>query len=249
MIAPGETITASDFTGLILMWGGAAAPTGWLLCQGQAVSRATYADLFAIIGTTYGEGDGSTTFNLPDMKGRTVIGSGTGGRVFTLPATAVSSNQITVPSNRALYSGQAVAYAGSGITGLSAGTYYVIRIDATHIKLAATQEDAVRTTPVPITISGTPSGGTLTQTFTATALGEYAGEETHVIDSPETPKHVHGPPPGSDEYQTEDGSGSGAAGGGSGDGSSTNTGDVAGSTNAPMNNLQPSVTVNFIIKT
>ena len=52
----------------------ASAPTGWLLCYGQAVSRTTYNMLFDALGTTYGVGDGSTTFNLPDMRGRTVFG-------------------------------------------------------------------------------------------------------------------------------------------------------------------------------
>lgn len=49
-------------------------PEGFLLCDGQAVSRTTYADLFAVIGTTFGEGDGSTTFNLPDLRSRFVKG-------------------------------------------------------------------------------------------------------------------------------------------------------------------------------
>lgn len=49
-------------------------PDGFLLCDGQAVSRTTYADLFAAIGTTFGEGDGSTTFNLPDLRSRFVKG-------------------------------------------------------------------------------------------------------------------------------------------------------------------------------
>ena len=51
---------------------------GWLICNGAAVSRTTYATLFAVIGTTYGAGDGSTTFNLPDLRGRTPIGAGQG---------------------------------------------------------------------------------------------------------------------------------------------------------------------------
>lgn len=51
-----------------------AAPTGWLLCDGAAVSRARYKTLFASIGTTYGVGDGSTTFNLPNLKGRVPVG-------------------------------------------------------------------------------------------------------------------------------------------------------------------------------
>jgi microcystin-dependent protein len=50
-------------------------PTGWLYCNGQAVSRTTYGALFSLIGTNYGAGDGSTTFNVPDLRGRTVFGA------------------------------------------------------------------------------------------------------------------------------------------------------------------------------
>ncbi len=55
----------------------AADHGGWLLCNGTAVSRTTYADLFALIGTAFGVGDGSTTFNLPDCRGRTLVALGT----------------------------------------------------------------------------------------------------------------------------------------------------------------------------
>ena len=61
-------------TGAVVPFAGASAPTGWILTFGQAVSRTTYAALFAVIGTTYGSGDGSTTFNLPDLRGRVVAG-------------------------------------------------------------------------------------------------------------------------------------------------------------------------------
>ena len=61
--------------GCVIPFAGAAAPTGSLLCQGQAISRTTYAQLFSVIGTTYGSGDGKTTFNLPDMRGRVAVGS------------------------------------------------------------------------------------------------------------------------------------------------------------------------------
>jgi microcystin-dependent protein len=53
---------------------GASTPTGWLRCFGQEVSRTTFADLFLVIGTTFGIGDGSTTFNIPDLRGRLVLG-------------------------------------------------------------------------------------------------------------------------------------------------------------------------------
>jgi microcystin-dependent protein len=54
------------------------APSGWLLANGNAISRTTYSSLFSAIGTTYGTGDGSTTFNLPDLRGRLPMGAGTG---------------------------------------------------------------------------------------------------------------------------------------------------------------------------
>lgn len=71
-------------TGAINAYAGSIAPTGWLLCDGAAVSRATYADLFALIGTTYGVGDGTTTFNLPDMKGRVIVGKAATGTFAAL---------------------------------------------------------------------------------------------------------------------------------------------------------------------
>lgn len=65
-------------TGVILPFAGETAPTGFLVCDGAAVSRGAYAALFAVIGTTYGAGDGSSTFNLPDARGRAFIGVGQG---------------------------------------------------------------------------------------------------------------------------------------------------------------------------
>lgn len=61
-------------TGVIAPFAGAAAPAGWALCNGQALSRTTYAALFAALGTTYGAGDGTTTFNLPNLAQRVPAG-------------------------------------------------------------------------------------------------------------------------------------------------------------------------------
>jgi len=63
-------------TGTVSAFAGSAAPTGYALCDGSAVNRTTQAALFSVIGTTYGIGDGSTTFNLPDLRGRVVAGLG-----------------------------------------------------------------------------------------------------------------------------------------------------------------------------
>ncbi|GAH87071.1 unnamed protein product, partial [marine sediment metagenome] len=64
-------------TGSVIMFGGAVAPTGYLLCNGAAVSRITYANLFAVTGTTFGVGNGTTTFNIPDFQGIFPRGAGT----------------------------------------------------------------------------------------------------------------------------------------------------------------------------
>jgi len=75
--------------GLLMEWTAAAPPRGWLFANGQAVSRATYRLLFQTIGTTFGAGDGSTTFNLPDKRGRVSVGcfgTDTGGRVTAATA-------------------------------------------------------------------------------------------------------------------------------------------------------------------
>ena len=75
-----KSVPASDFkeyimpTGAVLPYAGSSAPTGFLLCYGQAISRSTYADLFSAISTTYGTGDGSSTFNVPDLRGRVAAG-------------------------------------------------------------------------------------------------------------------------------------------------------------------------------
>jgi microcystin-dependent protein len=66
-------------SGSMQMFGGPSAPAGWLLCDGSAISRATYSVLFAVTGVTYGSGDGSTTFNVPDLRGRAPIGYAASG--------------------------------------------------------------------------------------------------------------------------------------------------------------------------
>ena len=74
----GNTNTSDTPSGAILQFAGSSAPANWLLCDGSLVSRTTYANLFAAISTTYGAGDGSTTFKLPDLRGRVPIGAGQG---------------------------------------------------------------------------------------------------------------------------------------------------------------------------
>lgn len=129
-------------TGSITAYGSSSAPTGWLVCDGSAVSRSTYSGLFNIIGTSYGSGDGSTTFNLPDLVGRVPVGLDSGGsRVSSnntigdssgdethtlskseLPATGLNSSSgsgfVVTPSGVA---SNAVDSTGTGATAFSGG--------------------------------------------------------------------------------------------------------------------------------
>ena len=79
-LVAGGTLYADAPIGAILAFGGTAAPAGWMICNGAAISRTTYAALFAAIGTAFGAGDGSTTFNIPDLREATTKGAGETGQ-------------------------------------------------------------------------------------------------------------------------------------------------------------------------
>lgn len=75
----------TDIVGTVQLYTGITAPTGWLVCNGQAISRTAYSKLFSVISTTYGAGDGSTTFNIPSLTssvGTYIICASEGGLVY-----------------------------------------------------------------------------------------------------------------------------------------------------------------------
>jgi len=82
-------------TGTILPWTTSSAPSGFLECDGSAISRTTYSALFGVIGTTYGAGDGSTTFNVPDLADNTPIGKSPGKAL----ASTGGANTVTQTGN------------------------------------------------------------------------------------------------------------------------------------------------------
>ena len=100
--------------GTIKPWPKAAAPSGYLLCDGTAVSRTTYAELFAVTGTTYGVGNGSTTFNVPQLQGKTP--QGYDGNTYNLAGTGGANTvTVSVTNNQAATNAtnQAVTVTGS----------------------------------------------------------------------------------------------------------------------------------------
>ncbi len=88
-----QDIVNRSEVGAIKPWTKAAAPAGYLLCNGAAVSRSTYAELFAVIASTYGGGDGSTTFNVPQLQGK--MPQGYDGNTYNLAGTG-GANTVTV---------------------------------------------------------------------------------------------------------------------------------------------------------
>ena len=113
-----QDITNRSEVGTIKPWGKATAPAGYLLCDGSAVSRSTYADLFAVVSTTYGSGDGSTTFNVPDLQGKFPQGKTSTNNLATTGGAntvtvAVTNNQAVSAVTSTATSNQTVSITGS----------------------------------------------------------------------------------------------------------------------------------------
>ena len=233
--------------GMITMFGGTSAPTGFLLCDGSAVSRTTNGALFAAIGTNWGAGDGSTTFNVPDLRSRTPVGKGVGTKVATFASR--SSNVVTVTglsnnNNNEFQTGQAVVYASTGTAmgGLTSGnTYYLVRTGNLTFSLATNLAGAQNSTLITLTSDGTGTQ-TFTLSLTTRSVGDTGGEENHAMSINEFLSHSHPAFTGG----TIGGSGFGAVN------DSThiitnNTGQIGG--NAAMNVMAPFAVVSYIIKT
>lgn len=160
-----------EMPGVVKHFAGAAAPTGWLACSGQAVSRATYAALFAAIGTTWGVGDGSTTFNLPPAD-RMLIGAGV---AYAVGATGGSADAV------------AVAHTHTGTTGVESANH-------THSGSTATDGSHAHTFPSGAT-AGTHASARMhrTDNVQADVTINAGGTHSHAFTTGNTSaNHTHG---------------------------------------------------------
>lgn len=179
-------------------WAGyGTAPLGWVKAGSGNKSRTTYGGLFDVYGTTWGVGDGSTTFGIPDARGKTPIQAGTGTSSDSGGDSEVdiTANTLQVPSNtRKWITGMLVNFTLSSgtITGLTSGNnYYVYRQSATLIRLAPTRADAqAGTNLIDFTAKSSPVWA-ITHTYEARTLGEYLGEEAHAQAAGEESPHNH----------------------------------------------------------
>lgn len=163
-----QTVNAP--AGAVMDFAGAAAPSGWLICDGQEVSQTTYADLFAVIGTTYNTG-GETAgfFRVPDAKGRAVVGPDAGaGRVTTNNTLAATAGA----ENHTLTTAQMPVHGHSGTTGSNSANH-------THVVNVAWDrrtDDAYTGTGNGVT--GLNSGGALITGYTSNT---QSANHTHAI--------------------------------------------------------------------
>lgn len=221
-------------TGSVQAFAGATAPTGWLLSYGQAVSRSTYSDLFAVIGTTYGAGDGSTTFNLPDLRGRAVAGDDDMG--------GTAANRLQVSTTITTTSGSASATVGSA-TGLAIG----MRVVASSVA-AGTTITAISGTTVTLSANATAAGTALAARFSmlgdAQVLGSAGGAQVHQQVTAEMPAHTHTFAALTSRNTSLGGSETIAD-------TSSNTTMTTASAGGGLahNNVQPTILLNYIIKT
>ncbi len=242
----------SSFTGMVGWFASSNARTGWLAANGQAVSRTgANAALFADIGTTFGIGDNSTTFNLPNVANRTIIMAGSTTRVATFASRA--SNVVTVTgltntANNEFQTGQAVLYhsTGSVMTGLSDNTtYYLVRTGNLTFSLAISLANAQAATVISLSSDG--SGvQTFTLTLTTRTIGDMGGEENHAQSATEIAAHKHGL-----TYSNSFTAGGAGIAQGSNSAITGDTSNIANNTGTitAMNNMQPYIVLYAFIKT
>lgn len=230
--------------GTVLPFAGVTAPNGYLLCAGQAVSRSTYANLYTVIGTVYGAGNGTTTFNLPDLRGRSVAGKddmngsaanriinvfdgkvlgNAGGteRHILLEAELASHTHsgATDPAGSHTHTGNTDTAAGHthSVTGTaaSAGSHsHGIGVTATDSQSTTGVRSSVATSGGSAT---TEAGGAHIHTVSGTAAS--AGSHSHSVTTETSGSHTH------------------------------NITVQASGSNSPHLNLQPTVILNYIIRT
>lgn len=225
--------------GMLAPYAGSTAPTGWLLCAGQAVSRTTYASLFAAISTTYGSGDGSTTFNLPDLRGRTIAGvdnmggsaasritSGNSGITGTTLGAAGGDERYHQHShaNTASFTGSAVNTGTQSVDHTHSVTSNVTLSDPGHSHtIQSRPDDATSTGSWYVDAENTTQG--IQNTYTMSATTGITVTNNAVTSGGMSQSHTHSVTAAGTIAMTNANAGSGAS-----------------------QNVQPTILLNYIIK-
>jgi len=218
---------ASLPAGTIVQWPGATAPANWLICDGAAISRTEYASLFAAIGVQYGAGNGTTTFNLPNLKGRVAVGFDASQSEFDVLGEVGGAKTHTlttseIPSHTHTFSGT------TGDGGSHTHTISVTGGAHTHNLPMGASGAPNSVNDTPLRSSGGPDGNFRTGfESSGSNYGSSTGTHTHSASASTNGNHNH-------SYSGTTSSSSAtinATGGGS-----------------AHNNLQPYIVLNYMIK-
>jgi microcystin-dependent protein len=234
-------------TGTVAMWITTTSPSGWLICDGSPVSRSTFSGLFDIIGTSFGVGDGSTTFNLPNLRGKTAVGldvsqtefdsvGKTGGnKTVTLNVEQIPSHSHTGNTSNTgahTHSGNTSNTGAHAHSGATAGAGASTSNTGDHTHSVASRltgfSTAGRASGNLTTVTGATSS--TAGTGTAGAHSHNVNSHAHNFDTSNTGNHSH-------SFNTNENGGH----------SHSFTTDNSGSSNA-HNNLQPYLVLEYIIK-
>ena len=218
-------------TGTVVPFAGSKAPNGWLLCDGAAINRVAYAPLFEVVGETYGSGDGSTTFNLPDLRGRTAIGSGENAGLTSraLGQALGAENHVLIVGEMPNHAhggtvGEAGSHSHSGIISASGNHAHSGTSNMANPKFYRTVFEGADTKSQANHQKGWKSGGF----FDRTDANFSNADHTHNFDTNQAGDHIHA--------LTIDSSGN-----------HQHTISSEGGSQ-PHNNMQPSLALNYIIK-
>jgi len=151
-----QTQAATLPSGLVMYFANTTAPTGWLQCDGSAVSRSTYSSLYAAIGTIYGAGDGTSTFNLPDTRGQFVRSWATATSTVATFSGSISTTTLTVSSTPTGLIQIGDVLSGSGVT---ANTKIVVQLSGTTGGVGTYTVDTSQTVSATTITASVPDAG------------------------------------------------------------------------------------------
>lgn len=174
-------------TGTVVMYAGAAAPTGWLLCTGTSVARAAYPDLFTVVGTTYGN-TSATTFNLPDLRSRFPMGvaGGAGTSLGNTGGSSTHSHTITVTSNGA----HTHTYSGSTGTAGNHDHTFTTSTDGSHTHTVS-GTTSTESTGAQLVSTGEYDAAGASHTHTFSETTSTAGSHSHSGQTTTAGSHSH----------------------------------------------------------
>ncbi len=172
LLVPPASVTA---------YAGATAPGGWLLCDGQAVNRQIYKNLFEVIGTTYGAGNGSTTFNVPNLNGKVIVGTSASETEFDVLGETGGEKTHTLTVDEMPSHSHGVTDPGHahGITDPGHAHSYVNQVGDQSVNTLTTQADAADQVDYGQTTGTSTTGVTVNTATTGISIQNTGGGQAH----------------------------------------------------------------------